>query len=71
MSALGIDNYVNTREKVCAQFQDMIEKFKMRMSDFADIESNNMIFTEDLKHVIHLVDAKPDELNLAKHMMVK
>ncbi|XP_067004607.1 pentatricopeptide repeat-containing protein 2, mitochondrial [Anabrus simplex] len=68
-SALGIDNYVKSRESIHTQFANMMEKFKSKMQEYSEPESKNMIFTEDLKHMIHLADATPEDLNLIMKMM--
>ncbi|KAL1129869.1 hypothetical protein AAG570_012813 [Ranatra chinensis] len=66
---MGIDNYIKTREKVKMQFHDIEDKFKSKMKDFIRPSSSSMIFTEDLKHIVHL--AELDDLDLVQAMMVK
>lgn len=70
-SSLGIDNYVKTREKVSNQFKDITNKFKLKMNECCDMESNNMIFTEDLKHMVHLVDCCNEDMELVQNMVKK
>ncbi|KAK7791978.1 hypothetical protein R5R35_010148 [Gryllus longicercus] len=71
-SALGVDNYVRTRERVNLQFQNISEKFRVKMKEFTENQSTSaMIFTEDLKNMLHLVDSKPEDLDLILKMMQK
>ncbi|XP_044735137.1 pentatricopeptide repeat-containing protein 2, mitochondrial-like [Chrysoperla carnea] len=60
--ALGIDGYEQTRQRVSTQFTNMEEKFKTKMEECVDPKAATMIFTEDLKNMIHL--AKPEERDL-------
>lgn len=39
------------------------------MLDFSDPNSSNMIFTEDLKNMIHLAESTSDDLDLVHKMM--
>lgn len=39
------------------------------MLDFSDPDSSNMIFTEDLKNMVHLAEASSDDLDLVHKMM--
>jgi len=39
------------------------------MLEFSNPSSSNMIFTEDLKNMIHLAEATPDDLDLVYKMM--
>lgn len=55
-AALGIDNYVRNRERLQGQFTNMLDTFKSKMSDFVVPSSMNMIFTEDLKNMIHVAE---------------
>jgi pentatricopeptide repeat domain-containing protein 2 len=41
------------------------------MLEFSDPSSSNMIFTEDLKNMIHLAEDKADDLDLVYKMMKK
>lgn len=70
-AALGIDNYINTRERTLQQFASTEEKFKAKMAEFSEEGSKHMIFTEDLKAMVHLVEDKDDDLNILKAMLKK
>lgn len=70
-TALGIDNYVKTRDKVKTQFLTMADKFRGKMSEYAEDDSKNMIFTEDLKNMLHLVESNDNDLDLIKRMMIR
>ncbi|KAI5709651.1 hypothetical protein M8J76_014154 [Diaphorina citri] len=67
--ALGLDGYKNSREKTALQFQDLKDKFHQKMTEFSDPASNNMVFTEDLKQMLHLAEEK--DLELVKQMIIK
>nr|CAD7456607.1 unnamed protein product [Timema tahoe] len=69
-AVLGVDNYVRTRERIQTQFATMSEKFKSKMIEFSEPSSSNMIFTEDLKNMVHLVEKdSSDDLNLVIKML--
>lgn len=72
MSSLGIDSYQTAREKVQSYLTDNGEKFRTKMTEFLmEDNSRNMIFTEDLKNMIHIVEKKPADLELAVKMITK
>lgn len=68
-AALGLDNYSAMRDRTKVQFVNLADKFKTKMLDFSDPNSSNMIFTEDLKNMIHLAEDTSDDLNLVYRMM--
>lgn len=70
-AALGLDNYSAMRNRTKVQFVNLAEKFKTKMLEFSDPSSSNMIFTEDLKNMIHLAEDKADDLDLVYRMMKK
>lgn len=67
-SALGIDTYLNTRKRIREQFANYSDKFRSKMNDFVS-DSKNMIFTEDLKNIVHI--AEPTDLDLVVKMVKK
>lgn len=72
VASLGIDTYVGAREKVQSYLVDNGEKFRGKMSEFLlDDNSRNMIFTEDLKNMIHIVEKTPADLDLVVKMIKK
>lgn len=68
-AALGIDGFLFAKEKIKSQFTNSVDKFKEKMTEFSQ-ESNSMIFTEDLKNMIHLADNEKD-LVLVNNMIRK
>lgn len=70
-ASLGVDGYVKTRERIKEQFVDVEAKFRAKMGDFTNSDSSGMIFTEDLKHMVHLVENSDEDLNLVYKMMSK
>ncbi|KAJ8717901.1 hypothetical protein PYW07_005831 [Mythimna separata] len=67
-AALGIDNFLQTRKRAKEQFTSYAEKFRTKMNEFVSSQ-DNMIFTEDLKNMIHL--AEPTDLKLILSMIQK
>lgn len=67
-ATIGIDGYLQARKNVKEQFVNFSEKFKTKMNDFVS-DSKNMIFTEDLKNMVHL--AEPSDLQLVLNMIKK
>jgi len=45
--------------------------FRDRMNSFADPESNSLIFTEDLKQIVHMINDNETDLTLVQKMMKK
>jgi len=66
---LGLDGYSRTRDRTKTQFVNLADKFKIKMLDFSDPNSSNMIFTEDLKNMVHLAESTSDDLDLVHKMM--
>ncbi|CAH1393853.1 unnamed protein product [Nezara viridula] len=70
-ASLGLEGYVKTRDRIKEQFVDVEAKFREKMVDFASPDSSNLIFTEDLKHMVHLVENNEEDLTLVYKMMSK
>lgn len=70
-SSLGLDGYKKKRENVNQQFLNMSDKFREKMNNYLSEGSKNMVFTEDLKNMLHLVNDNPADLELLLKMMVK
>ncbi|XP_042210037.1 pentatricopeptide repeat-containing protein 2, mitochondrial-like isoform X2 [Homarus americanus] len=70
-AALGLDNFTEVRERTAFQFTNMSDKFKMRMEEIIASKGKTMIFTEDLKNVVHLAEAKDEDLSLVMEMTKK
>ncbi|XP_046969904.1 pentatricopeptide repeat-containing protein 2, mitochondrial-like [Vanessa cardui] len=68
LSSLGIDGYLQTRKKIREQFSNFSDKFRIKMQEFV-LDSKNMIFTEDLKNMVHI--AEPTDLDLVVNMVKK
>jgi pentatricopeptide repeat domain-containing protein 2 len=64
-----LDGYSRMRDRTKTQFVNLVDKFKTKMLDFSDPNSSNMIFTEDLKNMVHLAEATSDDINLVFKMM--
>lgn len=70
-SSLGMDNYLGTRERVQNYLVDNGEKFRTKMTEFLEGGSKNMIFTEDLKNMVHIVQKDQKDIELAVNMIKK
>lgn len=69
--ALGLNGFLQTREKIKMQFdQGKDEKFREKMQEFNSQESN-IIFTEDLKNMIHLANKAETDISLVTEMLKK
>ncbi|XP_055532418.1 pentatricopeptide repeat-containing protein 2, mitochondrial-like [Wyeomyia smithii] len=70
-SVLGLDGYENYREKTSTQHLHNIDNFKRKMREFVAGSATNMIFTEDLKNIIHLVENTAEDKKLLVDMIEK
>jgi len=68
---MGLDTYITVREKTRVQFANGEDKFKLKMAEFSAENSKHMIFTEDLKSMVHLVENKEEDLDIVLAMMKK
>lgn len=59
-STLGIEGFVKQQEQVQRQMQNISLKFKEKMGEYCQDDTKNMIFTEDLKNMMHLATTKED-----------
>jgi pentatricopeptide repeat domain-containing protein 2 len=58
------------QDRIKHQIND-IERFKVKMTEFVkDESSKNLIFTEDLKNMLHIASS-PEDIELLKSMMTK
>lgn len=74
-SALAIDNFIEQQGKVKNQMANITDRFKEKMTEYTSEEvsggtdtAKNMIFTEDLKNMIHIADNDDDLLLVVKMM---
>lgn len=70
-SVLGLDGYEGYREKTRTQHMHNVDNFKRKMRDFVAGSASNMIFTEDLKNIIHLADDTAEDKKLLVDMIEK
>jgi len=64
-----VEGYEKQRGRTQTQFSGMVDKFRVKMSEFTFSDTKNMIFTEDLKHMVHLIEDTPEDLKLIHQMM--
>lgn len=67
-NTLGIINYNNARLNVQQQFASVETSFRQKMKEIIENE-NSIIFTEDLKVMLHLVKKESEDINLLLEMI--
>ncbi|XP_066153588.1 pentatricopeptide repeat-containing protein 2, mitochondrial-like [Euwallacea fornicatus] len=67
-SALGLDRFEQQRERVKVQMSNISDKFREKMVEYSKDETKNIIFTEDLKNMVHLAENDKD-IELAINML--
>lgn len=68
-TAIGIDGYLVQRERTSQQLANVSDKFREKMRDYTQPNTTSMIFTEDLKNMVHM--AETTDIELVKLMMKK
>lgn len=68
--SLGLGNYENARLNFHNQFLNVENAFRVKMKEVCETDSN-MIFTEDLKSMLHLAQKKPEDVELLVKMIAK
>lgn len=66
---LGISAFVSNQERAKRQFGEMADRFKSRMVQFLEKDEKSMVFTEDLKNMVFLAEAKPGDIDLVVAMI--
>ncbi|CAG7662891.1 unnamed protein product [Allacma fusca] len=69
--SLGLDGYEKKRTMTRTQFGGLEQQFKDKMKDVAFGDTKNMIFTEDLKNIVHLAEGEPADHTLVLQMLKK
>ncbi|CAH0550263.1 unnamed protein product [Brassicogethes aeneus] len=69
-STLGIDGFTMQQEKTRMQMHNISDKFREKMNEYSNEDSKSMIFTEDLKNMIHLSESDED-IQLVYNMIKK
>lgn len=67
---LGITTYENTRYVFRNQFMTIENTFRDKMQEVCQ-DQDGVIYTEDLKAMIHLAQASESDMQLLKNMLVK
>ncbi|RLU19175.1 hypothetical protein DMN91_007732 [Ooceraea biroi] len=68
--SLGLQGYENARLNFRNQFLNVENTFRTKMQEVCSQESS-MIFTEDLKSMLHLAQKKPEDIELLVKMITK
>jgi len=66
---LGLNGYENARLNFRNQFLNVESAFRTKMQEVCDTES--MIFTEDLKSMLHLAQKQPEDIELIIKMLTR
>lgn len=65
-AALGVDKYIEHRQRVCEQLRLAMPTFREKMKEFLGDGSTTMVFTEDLKNMVHVAESDEDVQLVAK-----
>ncbi|XP_011878140.1 PREDICTED: pentatricopeptide repeat-containing protein 2, mitochondrial-like [Vollenhovia emeryi] len=68
--SLGLQGYENARLNFRNQFLNVETTFRNKMEEVCNADSS-MIFTEDLKSMLHLAQKKPEDIELLIKMLTK
>ncbi|KAK2584179.1 hypothetical protein KPH14_006607 [Odynerus spinipes] len=69
-NSLGLNGYKATRVQMHQQFANVENSFREKMKEIINSE-NSIVFTEDLKAMLHLVNKNSEDVNLIINMMHK
>jgi len=69
-TTLGLDSYVQQKNRTKNQLANVVLTFREKMKECTSEDSKNMVFTEDLKNMLHLAE-NDDDINLAVKMLKK
>ncbi|XP_029177136.1 pentatricopeptide repeat-containing protein 2, mitochondrial-like [Nylanderia fulva] len=69
-NSLGLQGYENARLNFRNQFLNVENTFRTKMQEICSSDSS-MIFTEDLKSMLHLAQKKPEDIELLVKMIAK
>ncbi|XP_076039245.1 pentatricopeptide repeat-containing protein 2, mitochondrial-like isoform X2 [Oratosquilla oratoria] len=70
-ASLGINGYEKERAKAALQFSGIEDNFRERMFSYFEKEDKNLVFTEDLKAMVHLAKSDPRDITLVENMLTK
>lgn len=71
LNSLGVDNFIERREKVKQYFLKDGDVFREKMQKSVVSDGTSMIFTEDLKNMAHLIDSNEEDIQLLEGMLRK
>ncbi|XP_012537102.1 pentatricopeptide repeat-containing protein 2, mitochondrial [Monomorium pharaonis] len=69
-NSLGLQGYENARLNFRNQFLNVENTFRNKMEEVCNADSS-VVFTEDLKSMLHLVQKKPEDIELLIKMLTK
>ncbi|XP_037046671.1 pentatricopeptide repeat-containing protein 2, mitochondrial-like [Bradysia coprophila] len=71
LNSLGLNSYIEKREKVKQFFVRDGDSFREKMKEFVANDGTSMIFTEDLKNMCHLTGPNEEDVQLLEGMVRK
>lgn len=69
-TTLGLDAFILQRDRTKNQLQTVGPRFREKMKEYTSEGSNNMVFTEDLKNMLHLAE-NDEDISVVTRMMAK
>uniref|UniRef100_A0A336N2D2 CSON011114 protein n=1 Tax=Culicoides sonorensis TaxID=179676 RepID=A0A336N2D2_CULSO len=69
VQSLGLDGYESNRTRTKSMFSSTVDRFKEKMNNYSSEDSKNLVFSEDLKNIVHL--AEKEDIPLVIKMLKK
>lgn len=69
LNSLGVDGFIEKKEKVQQYFLKDSDVFREKMRKSIANEATSMIFSEDLKNMLHLVESNEEDIRLLEDML--
>ncbi|KAF2896595.1 hypothetical protein ILUMI_09580 [Ignelater luminosus] len=67
---LGVDGYLEQKRRIASQLANIAPMFRDKMKEYTSDDSKNMVFTEDLKNMVHIAE-NDEDVELVIKMMKK
>lgn len=69
-ASIGIEDYVSARKSLESKTSFDVSKFRSKMKQACD-SNENLVFTDDLKQMAHIVNENEEDMLLMENMMIK
>lgn len=70
-ASIGLNDYITVREKLARNSKDSFERFRQRLVALTGENEHEMVYTEDLKQMIHIAEPTEEDLQLITKMLSK